>query len=125
MIPIELPGCGTLYSWTVIGNREDAPEGFEEFVPYALGIIELDVPSVSHPVRVIGRLTDIPRILETGELDRSYIEIGARVEMVTRVMRRNGRKGLIEYGPLWRLTLLEEVRNRFSDTQTPYTFSKN
>src|SRR3989344_8711329 len=105
MIPVELPGCGRLYSWTVIGNPEDAPEGFEEFAPYAVGIIEIDVPDAINPVRTTGRLTDIPRDFATGKLDRSYLQIGAQFEMVTRVMRRSGNKGLIEYGPLWRPSL--------------------
>lgn len=119
MFPIELRGCGRLYSWTVIGERDDAPEGFEEFVPYTLAIVELDVPDAPHPVRVTGRLTDIPRDLETGELDRSYLTIDAHFEMVTRIMRKNGDKGIIEYGPLWRPVLMEEVRERFSSSQSP------
>lgn len=125
MSPVELPRCGLLWSWTVIGSPEDAPEGFEEFAPYAVGIIELDIPDAPHPVRITGRLADIPRDIDTGTLVRSYLQIGAPVEMVTRVMRRNGNKGPIEYGPLWRPVLLEEVRERFSDTQTAHAFSKN
>lgn len=104
MIPVELPGCGRLYSWTVIGNPEDAPEGFEEFAPYPVGIFEL-----AEGVRITGRLTDIPRDLETGELDRSYLQIDAPFEMVTRVLKRNGKSGLIEYGPLWRPALPAEL----------------
>lgn len=104
MIPVELHGFGRLWSWTVIGNPEDAPEDFEEFVPYATGLIELD-----GGVRITGRLTDIPRDLVTGKLDRSYLEIGAPFEMVTRVMRKNGDKGIIEYGPLWRPSLASEL----------------
>lgn len=108
MTPVELPRCGRLWSWTVIGEREDTPEDFVEFVPYAVGIIELDIPDAPHPVRVTGRLADIPRDIDTGKLARSYLWIGAPVEMVTRVMRRNGNKGPIEYGPLWRPSLAAE-----------------
>ncbi len=114
MFPVELPGCGRLYSWTVIADRDDAPEDFREFVPYAEGIFE-----IQKGVRVTGRITDVPRILKTGELDRSYLQIGALFEMVTRVMRKNGEKDLIEYGPLWRPALMEEVRTRFSTLESP------
>lgn len=109
MLPIEIPGRGRLYSWTVTAEREDAPEDFRDFVPYAEGIFELQ-----EGVKVTGRITDVPRNLATGKLDRSYLQIGAQFEMVTRVMRKNGKKDLIEYGPLWRPTLNEEVRERFS-----------
>jgi uncharacterized OB-fold protein len=104
MIPVELPGCGRLWSWAVIENQEYAPEGFEEFVPYAVGIIELE-----GNIRVSGRLTDVPRDRFTGQLDRRYLQIGAPFEMMTRIMRKNGDKGLIEYGPLWRPALAAEL----------------
>lgn len=119
MTPVELPGCGRLWSWTVIGDPEDAPEDFREFVPYAEGLIEIQVEGIREPVRVTGRLTDIPRDLATGKLDRSYLQIGALFEMVTRIMRKNGDKGIIEYGPLWRPAFMEEVHERFSSAQSP------
>lgn len=116
MSPVELPRCGRLWSRTVIGEREDAPEDFVEFVPYAVGIFELDVPGAMNPVRVTGRLTDIPRDIDTGKIDRSYLEIGAPFETVTRVMRRNGDKGIIEYGPLWRPALAAELSRMGADS---------
>lgn len=77
---INLSGKGKLLTYTIIRT---APEGFEDFAPYAVGIIEME-----EGVRVMGQVTDCdPEELKTGDT------------LVTKFRRMNeeGKTGLIMY----------------------------
>ncbi|MDQ4077739.1 MAG: Zn-ribbon domain-containing OB-fold protein [Chloroflexota bacterium] len=88
MEPRALRGGGTLASFTVIYQ---APDGYEEQVPYAVGLVDL-----SDGPRITAMLTDV-------ELDS--LRIGMPVEMVIRKIKEDGDEGLIHYGykfrPSW------------------------
>jgi uncharacterized OB-fold protein len=73
-------GTGEIYSYTIL---QEAPEGFEDQAPYMLALIKLDEGTV-----VTAQITDID-----GE-----INIGDRVEMVTRKLTTEGERGMIIYG---------------------------
>ena len=77
----QFSGKGEVYSFTTV---QDAPAGFEEQAPYVLAIVKLDEGPM-----VTAQLTD---------LDGSPLEIGQRVEMVTRKLRSEGSQGMILYG---------------------------
>jgi len=72
---------GEVYSYTVINSP---PEHFESQSPYAVAMVKLD----DGPI-ISTQLTDV---------DFDKIEIGMRVEMVTRKLRVYGKNGLIIYG---------------------------
>lgn len=74
-------GKGELYSFTTL---HQAPAGFEDLVPYSVGMIKLDEGPM-----VEAMLTDV---------DPDELEIGMRMEMVTRKIREEGARGLIVYG---------------------------
>lgn len=86
--PYVSGGKGTVVSWTIV---TDAPEGFEEQAPYPLALVKLDEGPT-----VLAQLTDLE-----GEP-----EIGLRVEMVTRKLRTDGKRGIIVYGYKFRPVLL-------------------
>lgn len=78
--PFVSGGKGTVLSYTVV---TDAPEGFEEQAPYTLALVKLeDGPTV------LAQLTDLD----------GAVEIGLQVEMVTRKLRTDGKRGIIVYG---------------------------
>lgn len=79
--PHQFNGKGELYSFTTL---RQAPAGFEEFAPYAVGMIKLDEGPM-----VEAMLTDV---------DDDELEIGIRMEMVTRKIRADGERGLLIYG---------------------------
>ncbi len=59
--PVDLPGTGTLWTWTAVTA---APPGYEGPVPYGFGIVELD----GIGLRVVGRLTEPdPSALSEGQ----------------------------------------------------------
>jgi len=70
---------GKIYSYTVVHSP---PAGFELESPYILAIVELD---------------EGPR-LTAQIVDSSSIEVGDRVEMVFRIIKREDPEGLITYG---------------------------
>src|SRR5258706_15939784 len=76
----QFSGKGEVYSFTTIS---DAPAGFEEQAPYVLAIVKLDEGPM-----VTAQLTDVD----------GPVEIGMRVEMVTRKLRTDGTEGMILYG---------------------------
>ena len=78
--PFTPDGHGIVLSYTTVA---DVPEGFEEQAPYTLALVRL-----SEGPTVLAQLTD---------LDDS-IEIGMPVEMVTRKLRTDGKRGIIIYG---------------------------
>jgi len=62
-----------------------APAGFENYAPYSVGMIKLD-----EGLLVEAMLTDV---------NEEDLEIGMRVEMVTRKIREEeGERGLLVYG---------------------------
>jgi uncharacterized OB-fold protein len=79
----QLSGKGEVYSYTIV---TDPPAGFEEQAPYILALIQLDEGAL-----VTAQITDLPT--QTGP-----VEIGQRVEMVTRKLRTEGASGMIIYG---------------------------
>ncbi len=74
-------GLGEVFSYTTI---YDAPAGFEHNAPYTLALVKLDEGPV-----VTAQLTD---------MDKEDVNIGMRVEMVTRKLRTDGDEGMIVYG---------------------------
>ncbi len=83
----QFSGKGKVYSFTTV---QDAPAGFEEQAPYILALIKLDEgPTIT------AQLTDLD----------GPVEIGMRVEMVTRKLRTEGRQGMILYGYKFRPSL--------------------
>ena len=74
-------GRGEVYSYTTV---YDPPAGFERYAPYVLALVKLDEGPL-----VTTQLTDIMP---------QDVEIGLRVEMVTRKLRTEGNEGIIVYG---------------------------
>jgi len=77
---IEFSGNGTVYSYTIV---QEPPEGYEEQAPYILALVKLDEGPI-----VTAQLTDVD----------GGVRIGERVEMVTRKLTAEGKKGTIVYG---------------------------
>lgn len=78
----EFSGRGKVYSYTEIFN---APDGFEETVPYTVALVQLDEGPM-----VTAQLTDL------GGQD---VEIGMPVEMTTRRLQsEDDERGLLVYG---------------------------
>ena len=78
----EFSGKGEIYSFTYIYN---APEGFEDTIPYTVALIKLDEVPV-----VTAQLTD---------MGDQKVEIGMPVEMITRKLGQDGdERGLLVYG---------------------------
>ncbi len=82
----KLSGKGEIISYTTISNPKYAPEGFDEdFVPYHLVLVKL----YEGPI-LFTRFTDFD--------PKQKIQEGMKVELITRIWKKNGRKGPIEYG---------------------------
>lgn len=77
---IEFSGNGTVYSYTIV---QEPPEGYEDQSPYILALVKLDEGPI-----VTAQLTDVD----------GGVRIGERVEMVTRKLTTEGKKGTIVYG---------------------------
>ncbi|MGC8838199.1 MAG: Zn-ribbon domain-containing OB-fold protein [Anaerolineae bacterium] len=86
--PYTFSGRGEVYSYSTIYQ---APEGFEEFVPYTVALVKLEEGPL-----VTAQLTDV---------DSEEVQIGMPVEMVTRKIREEGEDGLILYGYKFRPVL--------------------
>lgn len=80
-------GTGELFSFTTL---QEPPEGFEDQAPYVLALVKLDEGPL-----ITAQLTDVD----------GPIEIGDRVEMVTRKLSTEGGKGMIVYGYKFRKVL--------------------
>jgi len=76
----ELSGKGEVYSYTTVN---DPPAGYEEFAPYMMALVRLEEGPL-----VVTQLTDV---------GQTPIKIGTPVEMVTRVQKKEGEKGMIIY----------------------------
>jgi len=81
-------GMGEIYSYTVV---QEAPEGFEDQAPYVLALVKLDEGPM-----ITAQITD---------LDEQPLVIGDRVEMVTRKLTTEGKRGMIVYGYKFRKVL--------------------
>ncbi len=79
--PFQFSGRGELYSYTTL---RQAPAGFENQAPYSIGMVKLDEGPM-----VEAQLTDV---------NPEDLQVGMRVEMVTRKLREEGEQGLILYG---------------------------
>ena len=84
--PYQFSGKGEVYSYTTV---YDAPEGYEEQAPYTVAIVKLDEGPL-----VTAQITDT---------DNNKVEIGQKVEMVTRKLRQDGERGMLVYGYKFRL----------------------
>ena len=73
-------GQGEIYSFTTMRS---APAGFEDQAPYTLAIVRLDEGPL-----ITAQLTDLD----------GPVQIGDRVEMVTRKLTTEGEAGVIVYG---------------------------
>lgn len=80
-------GKGEIYSYTIV---QDAPAGFDEQAPYVLALVRLDEGPL-----VTAQITDVDGV----------VAIGDRVEMVTRKLTTDGKKGMIVYGYKFRKVL--------------------
>ncbi len=87
----QFSGKGEIYSFTTV---YDAPEGFEEQAPYTVAIVKLDEGPL-----VTAQLTDV---------DNGKVEIGQKVEMVTRKLRQDGERGMLVYGYKFRPSWINE-----------------
>ena len=79
--PFAFSGVGEVYSYSTVYQ---AAAGYEKATPYTVAMIRLaEGPLVS------AQLTDI---------DDKDVSIGMPVEMVTRVLREDGDRGMLVYG---------------------------
>jgi hypothetical protein len=81
-------GTGEIYSYTVV---QEAPEGYEDQAPYVVALVKLDEGPM-----ITAQITD---------LDEQPLAIGDRVEMVTRKLTTEGKRGIIIYGYKFRKML--------------------
>lgn len=94
--PVELQqetftfaGQGEIYSFTTV---QDPPQSFAEQAPYMLALVKLDEGPI-----ITAQLTDID--------PNDPIQMGDRVEMVTRKLTTEGAAGMIIYGYKFRKIL--------------------
>ena len=87
--PYVFSGKGEVYSYTTV---YDAPEGYETNTPYTVALIKLEEGPL-----VTAQLTDV---------DNGKVEIGTPVEMVTRKLREDGKRGMLVYGYKFRPQLV-------------------
>lgn len=86
---VSLGNFGTLYSFTTV---TEAPDGYDDQAPYFVGLVKLD----DGPM-LTAQITDVD-----GDLN-----IGDRVEMVTRKLTTEGARGMIVYGYKFRPVLTQ------------------
>jgi len=70
-----------VYSYSTMFN---VPQGYQEQAPYTVALVKLEEGPI-----VTAQLTDV---------DNNEVEIGMKVEMVTRKLREEGSEGQIIYG---------------------------
>jgi len=93
MVPFQLSGDGTVFSFTVV---HDAAEGFEMQVPYVMALVK----TVEGPI-LTGQVVDV----EPGE-----VAIGLKVRATFRKLREEGKAGVIHYGYKFTPSLETDVR---------------
>ena len=93
----KFSGRGVIYSFTTV---YDPPAGFEEFVPYVVALVKLEEGPM-----ITAMLTDLemkwgPKEIdgEMREVGEFQVQIGMPVEMVTRILKKDGERGLIHHG---------------------------
>lgn len=86
--PFTFSGKGEVYSYSTI---HAAPQGFEKYAPYTVALVRL----AEGPL-ITAQLTDI---------DEEEVKVGMPVEMVTRVLREDGERGMLVYGYKFRPVL--------------------
>jgi uncharacterized OB-fold protein len=86
---LHFEGTGEVYSYTTV---QEPPEGFEESAPYVLALVKLD-----EGLMITAQITDLE--------SPSELQIGDRVEMVTRKLTTEGTRGMIVYGYKFRKVL--------------------
>jgi uncharacterized OB-fold protein len=79
--PYTFSGLGEVYSYSTV---HDAPEGYEENLPYTVALVKLQEGPL-----VTAQLADV---------EPEAVSIGMPVEMVTRKLRQDGERGVIVYG---------------------------
>jgi uncharacterized OB-fold protein len=79
--PYTFSGLGEVYSYSTV---YDAPEGYEEHIPYTVALVRLEEGPL-----VTAQLADVAP---------QEVTIGMPVEMVTRKIREEGERGVIVYG---------------------------
>lgn len=98
----KLSGRGEVWSYTTIFDGDHAPQGFENYTPYTVALIQLEEGPM-----VTAMMTDLdsnkPRETENQEWQRVFI--GQKVEMVTRKLSQDGERGMIVYGYKFRPVL--------------------
>ncbi|MBU6358839.1 MAG: Zn-ribbon domain-containing OB-fold protein [Chloroflexota bacterium] len=80
-VPYVFSGKGEVFSFSTL---HQAPAGFERYAPYTVALVKL-----SEGPMVTAQLTDV---------DANDVKIGMPVEMVTRVLREDGERGMLVYG---------------------------
>ena len=85
-------GTGEIYSYTVV---QEAPEGYDDQAPYVVALVNLDEGPM-----ITTQITD---------LDDQPLAIGDRVEMVTRKLTTEGKRGVIIYGYKFRKILPQNL----------------
>lgn len=85
-----LSGRGEVYSYSTMFN---VPQGYQEQAPYTVALVKLEEGPI-----VTAQLTDV---------DNGHVEIGMKVEMVTRKLREEGTEGQIIYGYKFRPLMAE------------------
>lgn len=91
LVPRELPGTGTLYSYT---RMKQSPRGFGKLGPATVGMVQLDAGPL-----IMAQLADV---------DDVELRIGMPVEMVTRKLRDSSEHGYIVYGYKFRPVLMPQ-----------------
>ncbi len=86
--PFTFSGRGEVYSYSTVYHP---PEGFEEFAPYTVALVKLEEGPM-----IAAQITDV---------EGEKVEIGMPVEMVTRRLRDDGKRGMIVYGYKFRPVL--------------------
>ena len=81
MKDIKFSGKGKVFSYTII---RAAPEGFKEYVPYIIAIVELD--------------EDTKLLSQVVDCDQKDIKIGMKVKSCFRKIRSENDTGIVLYG---------------------------
>ena len=79
--PYKLSERGEIVTWTVINN---APLGFQKYVPYVVALIELE-----DGCRLLSQVVD---------MEHEDVSAGLKVEAVFRKIKEDGKEGIIQYG---------------------------
>ena len=106
-IEFQFSGKGTVSSFTTV---YEAPAGYEDFAPYLMAWVKLDEGPM-----VTARLTDLDYYFEEQIIDDEPrmvqvfdVKIGMPVEMVTRILKKEGETGPISYGYVFRPPILQQ-----------------